>query len=165
MLAYGAVLFGAEDVENDDRGQKMIMTFDDLLVASRTVWGEARGETKKGKLAVAYVLMNRWNDVVGQWVKDDTLAKTCLRPWQFSCWNSNDPNLPKMQEVDLNDKLFCECMIAVLKAHNEPSNDPTWGSHHYITIHLLNKGFPRSWGPKKEPVVTIGVHAFFNNIL
>ena len=140
------------------------LTIEDVIIAAKTVWGEARGETQKGKLAVAHVLMNRWKNQRGQWVKDDTLAKTCLRPWQFSCWNSNDPNLPKMQQVDLDDKLFRECMIAVLEAYNEPTKDPTWNSHHYITTHLLGKGFPKSWGAKKEPVVTIGVHAFFNDV-
>ena len=141
-----------------------MLTIEDLIIASKTVYGESRGETQQGKFAVAHVLMNRWKNQRGQWVKDDTLAKTCLRPWQFSCWNSNDPNLPKLQEVDLNDKLFRECMIAVLKAYNEPDKDPTWGSHHYITTRLLNKGFPKSWGARKEPVVRIGVHSFFNDI-
>jgi hypothetical protein len=142
----------------------MTLTYEDLIIAAKTIWGESRSETKRGKLAVAHVLLNRWRSTTGQWAKDDTLAKTCLRPWQFSAWNSSDPNLPKMQKVDLDDKLFRECMIAVLEAYDNSDKDPTWGSCHYITTSLLSKGWPRSWGPKKNPVVTIGVHAFFNNV-
>jgi len=73
----------------------MTFTLEDLIIAAKTLWGEARGDSVEGRLAVAHVFMNRWRSTGGQWAKDDTLAKTCLRPWQFSAWNSNDPNLPK----------------------------------------------------------------------
>jgi N-acetylmuramoyl-L-alanine amidase len=145
-------------------GLKMTITLDDVMIASRTLWGEGRGEHMEGKMAIAHVLMNRWRSTTGQWAKDDTLAKTCLRPWQFSAWNSDDPNLPKMQKVDVNDKLFRECMIAVLTACNNPQDDPTSGSRHYITTALLSKGFPKRWGTPRKPVTVIGSHAFFNNI-
>lgn len=141
-----------------------MLTLEDVLVAARTVWGESRGETYRGKLAVSHVLLNRWKSASGQWKKDNTLSSTCLRAFQFSCWNPNDLNLKKMQDVDLNDKLFRECIRAVLESYDNPGKDPTQGSFHYMTTHRLNQGWPSSWGPKRQSVVTIGSHQFFNDV-
>jgi spore germination cell wall hydrolase CwlJ-like protein len=141
-----------------------MLTLEDVILAARTVWAESRGETYRGKLAVAYVILNRWKASHGQWKQDNTLAATCLRAFQFSAWNPDDPNLPKLQKVDLNDKYFRECVRAILEAYDNPGGDPTHGSFHYMTVHRYNQGWPKSWGSKQQPVVTIGTHVFFNNV-
>ena len=55
---------------------------------AKTVWGEARGEDKEGRIAVASVILNRKNK---QGWMGKTIIDVCLKKWQFSCWNENDP--------------------------------------------------------------------------
>ena len=78
-----------------------------------TIWGEARGEPIEGKVAVACVLRNRLRS--GRW--GQSFESVCLAPYQFSCWNETDPNLPKLQTyadrlvrgVTITDPVFREC--------------------------------------------------------
>ena len=88
----------------------------DIDTLARTLYGEARGESRQGKIAVACVVLNRvkrkkmcgWRDINGYRVA--TVAATCLKPWQFSCWNKNDPNRKIIIQVtDANPK-FAECL-------------------------------------------------------
>ena len=78
----------------------MNMLWADIMLATTTVWGEARGEGATGKLAVACTLVNRWRTQTGQFRKDDTLATAALRHVQFSVWNQGDPNFTKLFQVD-----------------------------------------------------------------
>lgn len=56
----------------------------DVDIIAKTLYGEARGETTMGKIAVATVIYNRANG-------DNTkYVKVCLKPKQFSCWNKTD---------------------------------------------------------------------------
>jgi spore germination cell wall hydrolase CwlJ-like protein len=62
--------------------------FDTQGVLARTLWAEARSQGGEGMHAVANVILNRaaqpdW------WGKD--IRSVCLAPYQFSCWNENDP--------------------------------------------------------------------------
>ena len=73
------------------------MTEDDVLTLARTVWGEARGEGTEGQKAVIHTVFNRFKS--GRWYAGKTIAATCKKPWQYSCWNKNDPNRGKMEEL------------------------------------------------------------------
>ena len=74
-----------------------VVSADDLDIAARTIWGEARGEGPEGMRAVAHVIANRATK--GGWW-GDTLWSVCLKPWQFSCWNLSDPNRQKLLDLD-----------------------------------------------------------------
>ena len=133
------------------------MILEDILICARTVWGEARGEDQEGRLAVAHVMVNRWRTRVGQFAKDDTLATACLRHVQFSVWNEGDPNFQKMQSVDVNDREFRQCLVAVLQALDEP--DPTNRSLHYHT-----RAVSPPWSLHHVPAYETRGHLFFNDI-
>ncbi|MFW0755465.1 cell wall hydrolase [Pseudomonas sp. H11T01] len=62
----------------------------DILV--RTLWGEARGEGLAGRIAVGWTIRNRVNDGKAKSWWGEGYAGVCLKVWQFSCWNKNDPN-------------------------------------------------------------------------
>ena len=47
------------------------------VVGAMTVLQEAEGESYAGKLAVAFTIVNRGDNIIA----------TVFRPWQFSCWN------------------------------------------------------------------------------
>ncbi|TAN54915.1 MAG: cell wall hydrolase, partial [Rhodospirillales bacterium] len=100
-------------------------------VLARTIWGEARGESKAGREAVAAVVMNRVG-VAGRhggrfWWGNDVVS-VCLKPWQFSCWNANDPNRAKLQAVDENNRVFAQCRRIADAALTGELDDPTDGA-------------------------------------
>lgn len=118
-----------------------------------TIWGESRGESLLGKVAVAHVILNR--------VKADTwYGKTihgvCRKPYQFSCWNIGDPNRDKLMAVDLGDKDYRDCMFAALGSVMDWFPDPTKDADHYCT-----KAVNPKWSAGKTPVRIIGNHKFF----
>jgi len=134
----------------------------DLDIAARTVYGEARGESNLGRLAVARVLVNRWQATFGQWAKDDTLASACLRHLQFSGWTASDPNYSIQMEASFKDRVLLECWQAVIDALlMDAQDDPTRGSLHY---HSDSIAVP-AWVPDgASATVIIGRHRFYNNI-
>ncbi|KKL46619.1 hypothetical protein LCGC14_2343720, partial [marine sediment metagenome] len=121
------------------------------------VYGEARSEDDEGRRAVAHVMLNRWRTTDGQFRRDDTVATVCLRHVQFSSWNTGDPNLAKMMEVDVNSDVFRQCLIAALIAIDEP--DFTEGARHYHT----KRSRPR-WSRGHSPSYRHGAHVFFNDV-
>jgi N-acetylmuramoyl-L-alanine amidase len=122
----------------------------DLDTAARTVFGEARGETVEGQIAVLWVIRNR---VLQPCWWGRTVTDVCLKPYQFSCWLPSDPNSKKLQVVwELRD------LAADVFAGEHP--DPTGGATHYKVT-----GTKASWDAAVaergiEPVV-IGHHSFF----
>jgi N-acetylmuramoyl-L-alanine amidase len=138
----------------------------DIDSLTRTLWGEARSETLEGKVAVAHVVLNRlkrpgwWSRQRGDGIPDDSIEAVCRDPWQFSTWNSGDPNRAKLEAVDLGDGAFRDCMLAALLAVTGRAADPTRGSTHY---HATRIRAPR-WARGRSPAVVIGRHLFFNDI-
>lgn len=132
------------------------MTAEDIDVLARTLYGEARGESMAGKIAVAWTVLNR---VAAKSWYGKTITSVCRKPWQYSAWNSNDPNLPKLLAVTLDDTAFQHCMYAALAAGLGQVPDPTSGSRHYHTLSV----FPK-WAEGKTPVCSIGVHKFYNDV-
>jgi N-acetylmuramoyl-L-alanine amidase len=125
---------------------------------ARTLWGEARGEPRLGKEAVAAVILNRLkrNAPVRFGA---TIEEVCRKPLQFSCWNPNDPNRTQLEQVDKSDATFAECCTVAELAVDGRLADPTNGADHYHTVSVSP-----SWSQGKIPCCTIGGHQFFNNI-
>ncbi|VVO24210.1 hypothetical protein PS723_04459 [Pseudomonas fluorescens] len=70
----------------------MTVTEKNRDILARTLWGEARGEGLAGQIAVAWTIRNRVNDGKAKSWWGEGYAGVCLKAWQFSCWNKNDPN-------------------------------------------------------------------------
>jgi hypothetical protein len=109
-------------------------------------------------------MLNRWRSTTGQWAKDDTLATACLRPWQFSAWNKDDPVFKRLQGVTWSSFTLRECLRAVCEALGKDPKDPTYGARHYMTVARRAQGWPSSWGEERMPVVQIGAHLFYKGI-
>lgn len=146
------------------------MTPQDIDTGARTIYGEARGSTFADRVAVAHVIMTRvladlWNDKKPDWWGEG-IEGVCRKPWQFSCWNANDPNKAVIESVGYDDPLFVECigiMSLVASGRAKPSNnplsfDPTFGSTHYKVRTLP---WPKDWGPQITSTVEIGAHSFY----
>lgn len=102
-----------------------------VQVVTLTIWGEARGEGPDGMLGVAWVIKNRqdnprWWGVGWQGV--------CLKPWQFSCWNENDPNRALMLTSAMASQSYYMCRLtaeSVMGLDGEIPKDPTLGADSY----------------------------------
>jgi len=133
----------------------IIWTPGDLDIVTRTVWGEARGESHEGRKAVVHVVINRTERRIGD--SDHSPAATCVRLWQFSAWLEKDPNRRKMLFLQTYDGDYLACFHSVLEAIFEP--DFTLGATHYHTRDIR----PR-WARGKTPCYKHGRHLFYNNI-
>lgn len=119
------------------------------------VWGEARGADFRSKVAVAWVVKNRkeyptwwgagWQNVI-------------LKPFQFSCFNQNDPNRLKLKEPLNHDskQVWEESCVAAFLVYTSIVEDPTNGADHYYS----NNTTP-SWVGNNQPVAEIGPFKFF----
>ena len=130
---------------------------DEVDVLTRTVYGEARGESEEGQAAVAWVIRNRAK--AGRSYMGKTIKEVCLKPQQFSCWDSGDPNRNVLLTLDTNSSLYKSIRKVVEEVLNGKRLDNTHGSLHYHA-NYINPG----WAKNKTPVVTIGNHLFYNNI-
>jgi spore germination cell wall hydrolase CwlJ-like protein len=130
------------------------MTEHDMEILAKTIFGEARGEPEEGQIAVACCILNRFKS--GRWYAGKTIAETCQKPWQFSCWNENDPNRDKLNA--LTEKEYKKYFPVIAKAKE---SDITNGATHYYAPAVVS--CPK-WAEGKEPCAKIGGHLFFTGI-
>lgn len=133
--------------------------FDTPMILSLTVWGEARGEGSEGQQAVFNVIMNRVKSGTTWWGSDP--RSVCLHPYQFSCWNNNDPNLPQMIKVGESgvlDPNFDQIQTLAQMALEDNLPDITYGATSYYDKRMTS---PPSWAEGKTPCKDIGHHLFF----
>jgi len=133
------------------------MTDHDLDILARTLYGEARGEYPQsgpaGLIAVANVIVNRFKKGgFGQ-----TITEICLKPRQFSCWNTNDPNRPLLQQESLErDSLFKICQKVAQKVTKGIWPDLTRESDHYHATSCRP-----SWARAEKVKLRLGRHVFY----
>lgn len=135
---------------------------------ARTLWGEARGEVppREAMAAVAHVVLNR-RARPGWWGR--SIEGVCRAPKQFSCWNADDPNLPKLQTVTLSNALFALALDVATELvtidEADPAArcaaDPTRGATHY---HVARMRPPPGWARAAAAPQRIGNHLFYRDI-
>lgn len=143
----------------------LVMPEDETILA-RTIAGEAGNQTFDGKLAIAHVVVNRWRRKDGQFRMDTSIAATCLRYKQFSCWNPGDPNLPRITRLQTTDVQFNASLRAARLAIGLGSVDPTGGATHYHTKEKPPgaETWPPEWAVGHTPSAEVGAHVFYNDI-
>ena len=129
----------------------------EFTLAALCVWREARGESAEGKRAVAWVIRNRaltpswwgsgWSGVI-------------LKPFQFSSFNSSDPNAVKWPAK--GDPAWMECLNAAAEVfEGEAQDDPTRGATHYY-----DDSIPKpEWTRAMIPVLKVGRLNFYKETL
>ena len=124
----------------------------DVDILARTLWGEARGETARGRHAVANVIMNRVSD--RRW--PNSAAAVCLQPWQFSMSKAGDPNRALAGAVTPEGSaIFRECVDLAKLAVAGDLPDITGGANHYHT-----KAVDPDWNRNMRRTAEIGAHIF-----
>lgn len=120
----------------------------DIDTLARTLHGEVRGEPRDGAIAVVHVIRNRA-------IKKGTNAATeCLRPWQFSCWNSNDPNRAVITALKPESEAYKKWAALAEEAWELP--DMTGGALHYFNPKVANP----AWGKEGRETLRVGNHVF-----
>jgi spore germination cell wall hydrolase CwlJ-like protein len=155
--------------------KSMSVSDTDILVAALTIHGEARGCTQQGRVAIAHTILNRmrarkWWGVGVSPYPDHTAAAVCLKPWQFSCWNANDPNyliLSRLREQyrrAIQDPVARASLKALIDALDGWLPDPSGGATHYLTTALHRSSRAPAWARGRTDFVEIGSHRFFANV-
>lgn len=131
-----------------------------LDILARTLWGEARGEGQAGMSAVANVVCNRVAYARAQRGHDywwgNTLVRVCQKPFQFSCWNENDPNRAQLLRVDTDDPVFVLALRIARWAATGSLPDATGGATHYHALSVAPK-----WALGQTPTAVVGRHVFY----
>lgn len=134
----------------------------DVHCLSVLIYGEARGESLQGKIAVAYTVVNR--------AKNKTLCQVALAPKQYSIFNNNPElraaavslHLEPKQKNKLDNKSWAQSLAVAELVMKKAVKDPTNGATHYVAYKSLN--YIPTWTRKFTIVAKIGNHTFFKDL-
>ena len=136
---------------------------DEVNVLALTLWGESRGETLEGRIAVACVIRNRAH--AKSWYGHG-IAGVCLKRWQFSCWlpqggESNCRQLMAMANKAHMTRLktpgYRECYWIAHGIYNGAVRDQVKRANHYYVDGTRKP----KWAVGQTPVLHLGTHLFF----
>lgn len=135
----------------------------DTVAFISTLWGECRGESIEGQIAVACIIRNRAN---ANKVSIRPWKDVCLDKWQFSCWWGNDANSQATYDyakkaLQAEDPLTRQLRWIVVGIVAGSVIDLTHGASHYITTKLYQTD-PPTWAKAMQPLATIGAHTFLS---
>jgi len=136
----------------------------DTQLMALTIYGEARGESREGKIAVGSVILERVDH--RQW-DGTTIHEVCLMPYQFSCFLPSDPQFNALRLIAgtwpakfLRSLPLQECYQIAdgLIRGDIPRTKEIADAHvcQYKTIEC-----PASWAAKMKLIVTIEAHEFY----
>lgn len=128
-----------------------------LLIA--TVAMEAEGESYLGKLAVAFVIVNRAE------YRGKSISDVVFEPYAFSVWNSRGGRRQSID--DINDEVWTESEKAAFSAYYGIEADPIFGADHYLNEELTRQrrgdGRLPSWVSRLTFTRKIDQHTFYSS--
>ncbi len=151
-----------------DELQKLLLdTFghlDDRQLLALTIFGEARGESREGKIAVGSVILER---VDHRGWDGSTIKEVCLMPWQFSCFLPGDPNSAGLKLIAQNFGNQClryalvqQCyVIATGLLEGTIARTPEIAANH--ACQYCTDAVDPDWKKKMTRVAAIGHHEFY----
>lgn len=113
---------------------------------------ETSGEPDPAGLIVAFVICNRKR--AATWF-GSTLGEVCLAPYQFSCWNTSDPNRRRLAHAGTASMSHYEEMVEQALAQSCP--DPSQGALYYFTDGIE----PPHWASKLTRLPKVGKFNLF----
>ncbi len=124
------------------------------FIGALCIWREARGTTVEAQKAIWHVLLNRVNEPK----KYGTgLVGVVLKPYQFSSFNSNDPNASKLPNP-ANTADYKPWPVIMDLVTNSQDPDPTKGATHYESC---DPDKLPAWADKSKLTVTVGPFRFY----
>ncbi len=130
----------------------------EIDVLARTIFGEARSEPHEGLEAVACVVLNRVKiaEKKGRYWWGNDIIGVCQKPYQFSCWNKNDPSYKRLIEVKEDNIHFATALRIARRAVIGTLKDNTNGATHYHADYVSPY-----WAKGEKSIKTIGRHIFY----
>lgn len=127
---------------------------DPVDILARTLGGEARGCGMDAMRHVACVILNRakyprW------WGKD--IVTVCQKPWQFSCWNPDDPNRAIIMSANITQLWFRQALQVAHETVERTLVDVTNNADSYYAKTMLRKP---SWASPETLTYIDQWHAF-----
>lgn len=132
-----------------------------------TVWGEARGESLLGQIAVGCVIRNR---VRSGRFGGTTYRAVCLAPAQFSCWSAVGGEANHAALMDLARALMVSGAPLPLGGRpaawiadgimDDAAPDVTHGATHYLTRDLFESATCPAWAKALTVVAEIDHQVF-----
>ena len=127
----------------------------DKFMAALCIWREARGTTEQAMAAIYWVLMNRVADP--RW--PNTLEEVVTQPYQFSSFNTNDPNAVKLpSRRNKTDWTAFQSVLHAIDGATSIGGDPTQGANHYESC---EPGKLPAWAQQSKLTVQIGPFRFY----
>jgi N-acetylmuramoyl-L-alanine amidase len=152
----------------------IIVTEEDVDIATRTLIGEANGQPLNGKVAVAHVIINRARigSFGGNSLKDVALSKArvfkrskWVTIWQFEPWmHENRRNY--LNNISRNSSVYQEHKSIVEKCLNGTYPDPTegiGGATYFLNPNIVVARSGRLPGWASGSSIRIGEHVFFRH--
>lgn len=135
-------------------------------VLALTIYGEARGESTRGKIAVGSVILERVDH--RDW-DGKTIPEVCLKKWQFSCYNENDPNYRKLLHIAENwDKEIVANMvlnscwgISLGLISGDINRTPEIAESHCCQYATARGAEKAHWDDKMKVILREGAHIFY----
>ena len=130
-----------------------------LAYMAATMRAEARGEGEEGLRAVGCVIINRSRNP--RWWGHD-ITSVCTAPWQFSCWNPQEPSRPLLARLSAGDAdaqmdVDFQCALVIAKDLVLNYRDITGNADCYANLSLVSP----NWADPSKVTVVIGHHTFF----
>lgn len=105
-------------------------TDSERVLMARMLYGEARNCSNTEKVAIAYTAVNRAHDKKA-W-NGKTVKEAILKPWQYSCFNNNDPNKKQLKNPEAySPKAFYRCLNIAKGVLSGKIIDPAKATHYY----------------------------------
>lgn len=133
-------------------------------IMALTIYGEARGESREGKIAVGSVILERVDH--REW-DGNTIHEVCLMPYQFSCYLPGDPNFQALRLIAqdwetkaMRSMAMSECyQVAVGLIDGTIPRTPIIAERN--CCQYKTKAAKAAWADKMERVAVIGHHEFY----
>lgn len=147
-------------VANTDRN--VFRQLSEAQLLGLAIYGEARGETFRGRVAVGSVILERVKSK--RW---GSIKSVILAPYQFSCFNYSDRQYyklknkaVKMKKEDYNDQILLENYL-LAKALLDGSISTNKNISKFGVLHFKTPKVNPSWASKMFCIEIIGNHEFY----
>ena len=134
-------------LRSDDSYFKQCLKSIDCRMLKEALYWEARGESDKGVIAVAYVILNRTNHK--NW--PSTIKGVITQPWQFS-YRMED----NFQKGFTEKKQYIRIAVLAAKVLEGSIANPVENAVYYHRHDISTQ-----WSKKKKLVAKIGSHNFY----
>lgn len=130
------------------------------------IYGEARGESLQGQVAVAFTALNRAGKAANK-----TVCNVVLAPKQYSIFNDNpalyaaatNPHIEPKQKNEIDQESWLRAVEVAAVVMRKKVEDPTFGATHYLAPKLMaikQYKYPK-WSRQYTVVAIIGDHKFY----